>query len=599
MTVFCTLHGMNHRAVTLLNRFRVELAIGGLLLTQAFLLGWIATVNSPALDEPGHLVSGLSHWKLGNFDLYRVNPPVTRLISAAPLLLANLRTDWSECSNHPLDRPEFNVAMRFIESNGRDSFWYFVLGRWVQIPVALLGGWICFRWAAELSGKSAGLTALFLWCFCPNVLAWGAAITPDLGATVFGLVAAYTFWRWLKNPGWMWALIAGVGLGLAEASKTTWIVLFALWPMLWLVWRIDSRREAVAKPSALQLAAILLLGVYCIILSYGFENSFQPLGRMTFISRSLKGPEETSKIGNRFREHWIGSLPVPVPANYLKGIDVQKRDFELGKWAYLRGEHQFGGWYHYYLYGLAVKTPIGTLALLGAAVLMAVFGRSRIRFRDHLILLVPALLVLAIVSSQTGLNRHVRYVLPVVPFLLVYAGQLGCAFESGRIVTRVFCGVCLTATAIGSMSVFPHSMSFFNSLAGGPRGGPGHLLDSNIDWGQDLLELKRFVDRHPEIDSVNLSYCGSIDPKITGLHFERIPRLNRNDNWKGAENLKPGWYAISVNHLFGYYFNGPGSPDYSCFQRLDPDGMAGYSIYIYHITPDILDRLVKSTSRGQ
>src|SRR5439155_22186730 len=64
----------------------------------------------------------------------------------------------------------------------------------------------------------------------------------------------------------------------------------------------------------------------------------------------------------------------------------------------------------------------------------------------------------------------------------------------------------LAASIASSLAVFPHSLSYFNELAGGPENGPAHLLDANIDWGQDLLELKRWSDAHPAARPFHLAY---------------------------------------------------------------------------------------------
>ncbi|MEJ7640497.1 MAG: hypothetical protein WKF75_21635 [Singulisphaera sp.] len=45
-----------------------------LLSVHAGMLAWIGYRNSPILDEVAHLPAGISHWRFGTFDLYRVNP---------------------------------------------------------------------------------------------------------------------------------------------------------------------------------------------------------------------------------------------------------------------------------------------------------------------------------------------------------------------------------------------------------------------------------------------------------------------------------------------------------------------------------------------
>jgi hypothetical protein len=168
-----------------------------LLIVHAALIARIGYVNSPAMDEVGHLPAGLSHWVSGRFDLYRVNPPLVRSLAALPVLCAHPTKDWSHYFQGPYARAEFSVGADFLEANGARSFWLFTLGRWGCIPLSSLGGWICYRWAGELYGPYSGLLALTLWCFDPNILANAAQITPDAGAAALGCLAGYAFWHWL------------------------------------------------------------------------------------------------------------------------------------------------------------------------------------------------------------------------------------------------------------------------------------------------------------------------------------------------------------------------------------------------------------------
>ncbi len=187
--------------------------------------------------------------------------------------------------------------------------------RWACIPLSLIGACVCYRWAADLYGPWSGLLALALWCLCPNITAWATTICPDLGTTALGVAASYVFWRWLRNPNWFWAFTSGLVLGLAELTKTTWIVLFALWPVLWMLWNLKAP-PLERRRSALQLAAILLLAVYAINAGYVFDGSLRRLGDYTFVSRTLAGPQpetETRPVGNRFAESWLAHCPFRCP----------------------------------------------------------------------------------------------------------------------------------------------------------------------------------------------------------------------------------------------------------------------------------------------
>lgn len=582
-------------------------------IVHALMLAWSAHRQSPTEDEIGHLVAGIQHWQTCWFDLYRVNPPLVRMVAAVPVILANPQTPEKKRFNFALvPRNEFRLGAEFISGNGERSFWLFTLARWACIPFSLLGAYVCYRWGTELYGAPAGLLALVLWCFSSNIIAHGQLITPDVGATAVGASAAYLFWRWLKRPTWPRTLAAGVVLGLAELTKMTWIVLFVFWPLLWLVWRWAERRNVSRREwcrQVGQLIAMLVLAVQVVNLGYGFEGSFQRLDRYTFLSSlfsenkppanlsaSLSGGRDS--MGNRFAGTALGAVPVPLPSNYLQGIDRQKWDFERRQWSYLRGEWRTQGWWYYYVYGLAVKLPLGTwfLLLLTLSAALGRWGYSS-PWRDQLVLLAPAAAVLILVSSETGFNHHLRYVLPIFPFIFIWVGQLARATVLRHRRIAWFAVAALTWSVGSSLWIYPHSLSYFNELTGGPRAGHAHLLDSNIDWGQDLLYLKRWLEEHPEAQPLGLAYSLDVDtpyllvdPGTAGIEYTIPPVGPPSEGYDPsimADPLGPlpGWYAISVRVTHSR------TKRYSYFQEFEPAAMAGYSISIYHITSDEANRV--------
>src|SRR5262249_39758315 len=128
--------------------------------------------------------------------------------------------------------------------------------------------------------------------------------------------------------------------------------------------------------------------------------------------------------GNRFHDTSIGEIRVPLPADLLVGVDLQKYDFERGFPSYLNGEWSFHGWWHYYLYAMAVKLTLPALLLVLAGVFWCLIAPRTTGRTDEWALLVPAIALVAFVSSQTGFNHHMRYVLPAFPFLFIAAGRL-------------------------------------------------------------------------------------------------------------------------------------------------------------------------------
>lgn len=576
-----------------------------LLSTQAALLAYGAYVHSPVYDETAHLPAGASWWLLGRTDIYPQNPPLVKCVAALPLVMQGVEFNWRHVDAAAVSRSEFELGFDFSQLHGERTFWYFTLARWACLPFATLGGVIIYLWSSALFGRTGGLLSLALWCFSPNILANGQLITPDCAATSLMLAAAYCFRNWLHAPTWRRATLAGFVLGLAELAKFTCVVLFPLWIVIWAVVRWRQGRDqsnAMTTPGFGQLTAILLLGVFLINAGYGFRGSLTPLGKHRFQSKTLSGlTPDAYRQGpgaNRFQRTWLGAVPVPLPRDYVRGIDLQKCDFEYGLVGYLRGEWKQGGWWYYYLYAMGVKVPLGTLCLGAVAVAGASWQRpSSNQLIDWLCLGLPTIAVLTLVSSQTGVNLFMRYILPFWPFLAV---TLGSTMLPARSALLKGVGLaCLIWSAGNSLTYYPHSISYFNELAGGPLNGSKHLLDGNIGWGQDLLFLKKWYDQHPEVRPLGLVYFGNLDANIAGIKFFLPDRgsNSRNNRCPKPDQLlgpKPGWYAVDVSFVHGmnrivYDENGhwvePESTcDFSYFKHFEPVDRVAYSMLIYHIT---------------
>ena len=588
-----------------LGRWRYHSACTLFLAAHAALLAWSAWVHSPTIDEVGHFGGGVSHWQTGSFEAYRVNPPLVRMVATAMVGAWVPRIDPGLLTRYPGSRGEFAVGADLVGSLGHDASWLVTVARWACLPFSVIGGYFTFRWARDLSGPRVGLAALALWCLSPGVLAYGHLLLPDSAAAALGLAACYTFRAWLKEATWRRAYLAGLVLGLAELTKTTWITLYAVFPLLWMVWiGADACRGRAAGwcRGVLQLGAILLFSVLVVNLGYAGEGTLKPLGDFAFASSALGGREEvdTPEYANRFEGTWMGRLPVPLPENYLLGIDYQKWEFEHKYPSYLCGQWKPGGWWYYYLYAVAVKTPIamGILALMAVG-LSVVSRHSRVPWRDQLVLLLPGVTVFALVSSQTGFSHHLRYALPALPFFLVWISQSARAFSGRSSIVKHLVALSVAWFVASSLWVYPHSMGYFNELVGGPLRGHEHLLDSNVEWGQDLAYLKRWCDAHPEARPLYVLTYTFPDPKYLGIPSAGLPpscapepsgRLAAKQD--ASLGPQPGWYAIGVTFLHGDDHPQRGTiglawvPYCGCFRRLRPVATAGYSVYIYHVTPE-------------
>ncbi|MBC7968387.1 MAG: glycosyltransferase family 39 protein, partial [Fuerstia sp.] len=334
------------------NWFRHHIVPLGLTTVHVVLLAISGAWHSPTENEAQHLVAGLHHLHTGTFGLYRVNPPLVKTVAALPVAVTGYTPDWSGYTEMVGARPVFDMGEDFIRKNGRRSFRMITMARWFCMPFSVVGAWVCFLWARDLYGKSSGDLACCLWCFSPMVLGNASIITPDAHATALGLAACYTFWRWLKQPTWMQAMVTGGVLGLAELSKTTLVLFYPLWPIIWLSYRLPNRRTMTRKLWQREAGMLILrmaIGIYILNLGYLFEGSFAKLRDFHFVSQMFKGDAAAEKTaGNRFHDSWLGAVPVPFPANYVIGIDIQQRDFEkFSRPSYLLGRYQATGWWYY------------------------------------------------------------------------------------------------------------------------------------------------------------------------------------------------------------------------------------------------------------
>ncbi len=546
------------------------------MLVQAFLLLGITRTTSPNRTELGHMAAALRLYETGRFDHFHVNPPFIRMIvgPAVSLIIAP-KTDWTDYSTDPSKRSEWATGVAFVKANDFETVRNcFFLGRVVCIPLVLLGGLFGFLLAKEMFGDVSGFVFLAFWTFSPLILAWGATICPDVAAASLGLVALYTLRKWLLGPTWPRAVVAGITLGLLPLVKTTWIIAFILWPVLWL--SLGFRWK-----SSVQLAMILLLGLLTLNAGYLFDGSFRPLRDYQFHSMSLAGLPESS----------FKNIPVPFPKEFVQGIDTQRIDFEKGLPSYLFGKYSEHGWWYYYLVALPIKEPIAFSLLGVSAAALFCFKRFRTNWRDELIMSVPLVALFAFVSSQNGFSMHTRYILPALPLIYIWISRIRKSFTPPfSRYYAFFCVIILSAYIVSSLSFFPHTMSYTNELTWCCEKPP--LLGSNVDWGQDLYELKDWLDDHPEARPLHVAFSGIFSLETLGIASVGLPPKwepgqTPTGPWDTQLRIgpRPGWYLLGTNDLYD------ASHEHDWFHELKPIKRIGYSISVYHVSLDDANRL--------
>jgi len=589
---------------------------------QVLALSWNAQHNSPTLDEPAHLQAGLEVLWDGRMDLYSVNPPLIRSISAIPGRVFGLRPVEIDATRSPEMRWEFESGGLLFATSSDAAMHSLVWGRFCLIPLVVSGAVIIWIWSKAVFGVNSACLALMLWCFSPMVLGHGALITPDVGAAVLGALALFRFRAWLLDGSYWCAYLWGLSSGIALLSKFTWLPVlpiaffacYAIWrPLVWDVsrkWRHDVCQASLAGFTALALVNAVFF----------FDGTFAPLGEIPFVSKSLRSERPEAAVArepdaNRFTGRLSGWIPVPLPIPYVQGIDIQMRDFDSGAMSdsYLFGKWRSSGWYYYYGLASLVKEPSATLIVAGLfLVLVFVFLSPNVRWEiesrnsfgpekrryvaEISVLLVPATALFILVSSQTGFNHHYRYVLGMYPLLFVclsstiYAGE---KLQWNWVPWA--CGLCMATQVVCVAFAFPNYISYFNTAVGGPRGARNYLSDSNLDWGQDLLRLRAWQQKHIDARPMFVYVFTNVKPSHLGIVSEKLPlRLGKTGKVHVAPvtGFPAGWYAISDCVYQGrevWTFDAASSKriiepqEFELFRTLSPVDRIGGTIDIFYI----------------
>ena len=497
--------------------------------------------ESATFDETNYFGIGKYLLQTGRWDVPGsiLHPPFFYYLSSLPLMFVD--TDPTVWRTEPGKSEDLDYlasgdirrgqALLSAPANRDDRL--LTWSRLTMVATAVLLACVVFAWSAKLYGPTSAALAAVLVTFCPNVMAHARLITPDIGVTTFAFMTVYCLWRLLHTRAMRPAVIGGVSLGLALLCKFTALLLLPMLLGLAILWHF-------AKGKTYWTACAVLVGVGLALLFIGYRGDLTP---------------------------------------FWGGLEIQRRLAGEGHPTFLLGTTSITGWWYYVIVAFFVKTPLAAIALIGMA-LFAAIDRSRLKTEwiDLAFLLTPVFLVTAFFSfdhQAIGL----RYILPVYPFLFVFCSQVLRTGAMGGRWRRGAIGALACWYVGAALWIHPHYLAYFNEAVGGPKNGYKVLVDSNLDWGQGLKQLKVFMTTH-RIDKVALSYFGTDAPERFGIDYVALPSLMLLNPAAPRGNPDPdGWFAISATNVQGVYF-GKHDP-YAVFRARSPDATIGYSIFLY------------------
>lgn len=538
-----------------------------LLALHAGVLVHIALRNSETFDEPMYLLASRSYWEHADFSFNREHPPLSKLLIGLPLKLAglDLHADYHTAGA---------TQLRFMYELNDDPQRTLFLGRLPMIAVGVLLGFYVFLFGRLFGGDRVGIASLVAFMLSPGLTGNTPLAALDLGAAASATIAGYHLARARMAPSHGRTLIAGFTLGLAQLTKFSNLLMV---PVYGVIAIHDVFRQRSLVP-LVRLVAMGLVALSTMFAGYGFEMRTvesvkgQPRYDDDPIARaegSVFSDELMRKVTGAF-----GDLPVPM-LTFFKGYDYLKRESgQEGHASFFRGESRnmrgpaeqkkAEGWKSFYLVSLAVKTPVGLLALTAFS-LLACFALTRTRGAELPLVMFP--LVLFVYFSFAPTQLGLRYVLPVIPALCVIAGRaitidrerrgviafaaalggvalpialvfafpergdLGLthfAYVAGAVlVSALLIARSLTigkgvaaylALAFAEVaSQHPHHLFFYNAFAGGPDHGY-KIVSVGDDWGQGTSELAE-LQRERGWGEIAYDYYGTGLPEIYGLRY--------------------------------------------------------------------------------
>ena len=619
--------------------FATALAVAALLA----LFGWLAfsasRTSSQTSDELPHIAAGFVYDRFGDFRMHPENGNLPQRLFGLPGVLADAR--------FPMDAERWAISKYwqlgwdYLYGLGNPTDRLIQQARALNIAVGAALGLLVFALARLHFGPTGGLLALAFYVLAPNFLAHSALATSDVCAAFFLTLAPWLFWRHLEKRDLASGALAALASGLTLVAKFNGLLLAPIYALLIVAdallreSKFENQKSKIFVRLAQNFALATLQGLAAVALIWVFFNfrfSARAPGTPELIQFSWTWEQllpalglkrlfvETALRWHLLPEAWLYGL-----TNVLAG--------ESARPSFFAGEHGDHGWWQFFPTLFLTKTPLASLGALLLALLAGIIALRRAAppARRAALLAACPLVVTAVVVGFTALRSHLnigdRHILALYPALFIALGLLA---TRRTLLTAAL--VLLVGQAAASFSARPHYLASFNSLIGGPAHAHRLVVDSSLDWGQDLPTLRTWLDTHRRPDEkFFLGYFGSAWPPHYGVrptHFlPAVSYIVRPPHT--PYELTPGLYAVSATLLSEVYSpdRGPWTPamearwqrfrntpptaenfpayDHLRFTRLckylqlsEPEADAGHSILIYRLTPTDLRAALESPVTG-
>jgi len=568
--------------------------------------------SSVTADEVPHIVAGYSYLTHRNYRLNPGHPPLIKDLAAIPLLFLDLNFSKEYLKDIVLASSwHLGVDFLYNSNNNADQILF-----WSRLPMILLLvflGWFLFRWTKELADNKTALLVLTLFSFSSTFLAHGGLVTTDVGTTLGFVLAIYFYLRFLKNPTRKNTIFSGITLGTALLLKFFNAFLIPFLGIIFLIFiflKLKSKKELL-KDYFKKTILIGLISISCIWIVYQFHLLNYPLEKqLEDIKFTLSFYPHAGFLNNICL--WLFENPFLRPfAHYLLGfIIIYSGVITSGNWpTYLLGTISSQSFWYYFPVVYLIKVPLALHVLILIAFFVVLCALRKVSFKKWLKSHFTELSMLLFVIIYWGIALRsksqigIRHILPTFPFIYILVSiRIKSWLEKIKIVSlqkkAIFLILfLLTWYSISSLSSFPYYLSYFNELVGGSRQGYKYVVDSNVDWGQDLKRLSNWVEKQG-IEKIYIDYFpGNLlsGRTILKYYFDEKAILWYGSCWwrwwgiPEPDDFPRGNY-LAVSATFLQTDQGEPRSDYygywGCYNWLNnyqPIAQIGNSIFVYYI----------------
>ncbi len=556
-----------------------KVALGVVSLTL-LVAAFSASTDSITSDEVPHISAGYSYLTSQRMLLNLEHPPLAKILAAIPLTTLHLNLPSLEESAKKVRSEglpswmlqwEWGFPLLFSQNFGPEVIVF--LARIPMRFLLVLTAWFVYLFGKEIFGPKAGLIALLLFSFSPSFLAHGRLVTTDVGAT-FGFVSTvYFLYRYLmkgqKRRDLIWT---GIFLGIANLLKFSCLFLYPIIGILAFLVFVNSANFWPALGKALKFSLpIFFLGFLVTVLGYYLTFPKDVFGVNTRLDSLLLSDYY------RYAEKIVpvaDSLGVRPILNYLVGIGSVAMRVSPGSAPFVLGNVSNSAWLYFFPLSFLFKEPIPTIlgSLLALWFVIYTLLRRRGDIIPALFLAVPAVLYsLSVVLSK--FNLGIRHILPSFPFLYILIGG-ATAFLCSRFRRTSWVIVPLISwLVLGTLFSFPNYLAYFNEIQ--PLAGLKKydiFIDSNLEWGQNLIRLSNFVEKHG-IEKIKVSaWFGDAPTKVY------VPQAL---DWGNGFDGSIEWYAVGAS---GFQLTKGQKGDPFLFLRgREPIETVGDGILVYRI----------------